>query len=366
VNPRELDDVRRTPPPVRIDTVIVNDRRLSAVPSTPFLPDTRRLQINYTALNLSPHANVRFRYRLDGMDTDWIDAGARRGAFYTNLGPGRYQFRVEALTADGSWNTSSAAWNFSIEPPFYRTPWFYALCTALVVLGAWGLWRFRMELVRRRFELVLAERVRLSREIHDTLLQSLVGVLLQFDGISKALGMTPSPLRDQIVRIRYQIEAHIREARESIRTLRSPLLERRGLTKGLIEFGHNASAEAAIEFDPKVVGTPYELSPEIENNLLRIGQEAITNAIRHAQPAQIRMELRFDQDSITLRVSDNGCGFDDAIVATSNSHYGITTMRERAAQVGGMFRIASSAGAGTLIEAIVPRSATAADPSMSQ
>jgi signal transduction histidine kinase/ligand-binding sensor domain-containing protein len=355
VDPHELDAVRpRTSPSIKIDTVVANDRRIGAVPSAPFPPGTRRLQINYTALNLNPRGNLRFRYRLDGVDTNWVDAGVRRGAFYTNLGPGRYQFRVEGLSTDGSWNAANASWAFSIEPAFYQTPWFYAFCSALAALGLWALWRFRMELVRRQFAAVLAERVRLSREIHDTLLQSLVGVMLQFDVIAKALGAEPSPVRDQIMRIRRQVEAHIREARESIRILRSPRLELRGLSKGLVRFATAATSEAGVQFESNVIGTPADLPPELESNLLRIGQEAVTNAVRHAHASHVRLELRFDQDSITLRVADDGCGFDAGAAAQSNSHYGITTMRERATQIGAGFRIVSSAGEGSLIEVIAP------------
>jgi signal transduction histidine kinase len=355
VNPAEIETARPgTPPPMKIDTVIANDRRLSTAPST--LPaGTRRLQINYTALTLSPRGNLRFRHRLDGVDTDWVDAGVRRGAFYANLGAGRYQFRVEGLSTDGSWTASSALWAFSIEPAFYETPAFYGLCAGFVGVALWGLWRFRMELVRRQFAAVLAERVRMSREIHDTLLQSLVGVMLQFDGIVRSLGPDPSPLRDQITRIRHTVEAHIREARQSIRNLRSPRLERRGLAHGLIEFGTAAAGEAGVPFESNVVGTLDDLAPELQNQLLRIGQEAITNALRHAHGTRIRLELRFDPDSVTLRVSDDGCGFDVESEDRSGSHYGVTTMRERAAQIGAGFRIVSAAGAGTMIEAIVPR-----------
>ena len=356
VDPRELDAVRvRTPPSIKIDTVIANDRRLGAAPTTPFSPGTQRLQINYTALNLNPRGNLRFRYRLDGVDPDWVDAGVRRGAFYTNLGPGRYQFRVQGLSTDGSGNAASASWAFSIEPAFYQTQWFYAFCTALALLGLWALWRFRMELVRRQFAAVLAERVRLSREIHDTLLQSLVGVMLQFDVIAKALGSESPTLRDQITRIRHQVEAHIREARESIRNLRSPRLELRGLSKGLIQFATAATTEAGLQFEPNIIGTPSDLSPDLESNLLRIGQESVTNAVRHAHASRIRLELRFDQESITLRVADDGCGFDTSAAGQSNNHYGITTMRERAAQISASFRIASNAGTGTMIEVIAPR-----------
>jgi signal transduction histidine kinase/ligand-binding sensor domain-containing protein len=355
VNPRDL--VREQPPsapPVRIETVIANERRLSPAPGQPFPPGTRRLQINYAVLNLGTHSGVRFRYRLDGVDASWVDAGVRRGAFYTNLAPGRYEFRVEALADNGTWNASAANWKFSIEPAFYRTTWFDGLCAASILLTFWGLWRFRLEFVRQQFALALAERVRMSREIHDTLLQSLVGVMLQFDAIAKNLGPVASPLKDQLVRIQHQIEAHIREARDLIHNLRSPLLERQGLSKVLVEFGAQAVTDSAVHFESTIVGSPSGVPPDAESHLLRIGQEAITNAIRHAHAGNIRLELRFEAGSVTLRVADDGCGFDYDRFMSSGNHYGLTTMRERAEQLGGTFRVATVVGEGTLVEAIVP------------
>jgi signal transduction histidine kinase/ligand-binding sensor domain-containing protein len=360
LDPRDLgpgENRPSEPGPVRIETAIANERRFTPVPHETFPPDTRRLQINFSALTLSAPDKMRFRYRLDGVDPDWIDAETRRLAFYTNLSPGQYRFRVEADTDDGTWNASTAAWDFTIQPAFYQRIWFSTICIAAVVLAIWAIWRFRLELIRRRFRLVLAERARLSREIHDTLLQGLVGVMLQLDAASKDPDPSSSSARTQLVRVRRQVETYIREARRSIVNLRSPLLEMHNLASALSEFGQHAVSETSIRFVSKTVGLSRQFSPEVESQLLRIGQEAITNAVRHARAECIHLELRFDEHAITLRVSDDGRGFDDQLlVLQTDSHYGLTTMRERAEQLGGRFNIATAAGRGTSVETVVPMS----------
>jgi signal transduction histidine kinase len=213
--------------------------------------------------------------------------------------------------------------------------------------------------MRNQFSLVLAERARLSREIHDTLLQSLVGVALQFDHIAEKLGPSSVGARDHLVRVRRHVEAYIREARQSIWDLRSPVLETMDLASALRDFGKNAVTNESVKFTSMVTGSDPDRSPKIENQLLRIGQEAILNAIRHANAKRIHLEIAFSAKSVTLRVSDDGCGFDDdRWMADTNSHYGLITMRERAEELGGTLTITTAAGRGTSVEAVIPTSTT--------
>ncbi|MEP7310853.1 MAG: two-component regulator propeller domain-containing protein [Acidobacteriota bacterium] len=360
VDPRRIG--LTTPPvssTVRIEAVVANERRLTPDPRTALPAGTRRLQISYTTVALTASNKIHFRYRLDGFDTDWVDAGTRRQAFYTNLSPRSYRFRVEADTENGAWMASTASWDFAIEPAFYQTTWFYAASFGVVVLIVAGAWRIRLRRVRREFSLVLVERARLSREIHDTLLQSLVGVALQFDAIANALDSSSSAARDQLVRIRRHVEAYIREARQSIWDLRSPVLENHDLATALRDFGKRAAAGTPVRFAATVAGTPRQCSAKVENQLLRIGQEAITNAVRHAAATRIGLELRFDDHSVTLRVSDDGRGFEYECSAQADNHYGLTTMRERAGELGARFTIDSAAGRGTSVETVVPTGASA-------
>jgi signal transduction histidine kinase len=220
-----------------------------------------------------------------------------------------------------------------------------------------GLWRLRVWHIRREFELVLAERVRLSRAIHDTLLQGLVGVSLQIDTLSTLLD-TSSAARDHLTRLRRHVEEYIREARQSIWNLRSPMLDRRTLADALKSAGENAVKDASVSFEMAVSGTLRECPPPVEEHLLRIGQEAIMNALRHAHPSRLRASLQYDADAIRLQILDDGCGF----FITENSvsdHYGLKSMRERAEQIGGHLQIVTKPQEGTRVEVTVP---LASDP----
>ena len=360
VDPRHLDHLdASTNVPVRIEAIVANEQRLMPTSQVALQAGTRRLQISYTAVVLTASNRIRFRYRLDGFDTDWVDAGARRQAFYTNLSPGRYRFRVEAKSDDGALGAATTEWDFAILPAFYQSYWFYAASLAMMAAAVGLAWRVRVHRVRREFSLVLAERARLSREIHDTLLQSLVGVALQFDAIASTLDQSVSAARQELVRIRRHIEAYIREARQSIWDLRSPVLETHDLLAALREFGKQASSGAAVRFAATTTGPSRECPAKVENQLLRIGQEAITNAARHARATRINVELRFDETTVVLRVSDNGCGFDYGTQTPEmGAHYGLVTMRERAEELGGRFTVVTGAGCGTVVETVIPSAAT--------
>jgi signal transduction histidine kinase/ligand-binding sensor domain-containing protein len=348
----------RIAPAVTIDSVTADDRLVSVDGFAALNPGTTKLQIDYTAPDITYALKTRFRYRLDGFDADWVDAGSRRQALYTNLPPRHYAFRVQVSGDENRWAPGEANWAFVIPPRFYQTWWFYTLA-ALTVSGAiWGAWQLRLRQLRRQFALVLGERVRVSRELHDTLLQSLVGVALEFDVIARSLESSPASARDRVVKMRERVEEYIREARRSIWSLRSPALETRDLVEALRESGERAAAGQPVAFEFSVSGTPRRYSANLEHQLLRIGQEAVVNAVRHSKAHTVTMNLQFDQDEVALRVEDDGAGFspgssDDG----TTDHYGMTTMRERAQQVGGRISIRSEPNAGTVIEAVVPASA---------
>ena len=355
IDPRALH-ADPTAAPVRIDNVVVNDRRIDATTGVSLQPGVTRLAIDYAVPDLTTPLRTRFRYRLDGFDTDWVDGGTRRQVIYTNLPPRSYQFRLQAATQDGGWTRPAAIWDFSVRPAFYQTIWFYTLCVFGLAAGVWGAWRLRLAQIRQQFTLLLGERVRLSREIHDTLLQSLVGVTLQLDQIANDIDGPPETTRDQFVRMRKQVEEYIREARQSIWNLRSSILERCDLPTALRQTGERA-ADNAVAFDFSVTGDTRRCASVVEEQVLRIGQEAVTNAIRHAQAHRIRMELSYGDADVTLRVSDDGRGFDAATAGDKGTdHWGVMSMKERAETVGGVFRISSGDGEGTLIETVVPLS----------
>jgi signal transduction histidine kinase len=309
------------------------------------------VQIEYTAVSLVSSAKARFRYLLEGFDRDWVDAGTRRQAFYTNLSPGSYTFKVVASTSDGIWNESAATWNFSIEPAFYQTRWFYAVAALMVLPLGLAVWRLRLGQVQRQFSLVLAERARLSRELHDTLLQSLVGVALQFEGLSQRVDASSPSLKEHLLRIRSQVEDYIREARDSISDLRSPMLERRDLAEALRDASGRIMSGTSVRFDFAVMGTPRRCRASVEEEVLRIAREALYNAVRHSRASHIQLQLHYHRRSLHLRVTDDGVGFDGQRV---EGHYGLANMQERAKQIGARFRLVTRVDQGTRIETVVP------------
>jgi signal transduction histidine kinase len=344
--------------PVLIEGALADEARLEPVAGTALSPGTRRVQINYTALTLRAPNRMRFRYRLDGFDPDWVDAGSRRQAFYTNLPPRQYTFHVEATTDQNVWNGASAAWEFRIRPMFYQTRWFYLVAGLAIALAAAGAWQVRERLIRRQFSAVLAERTRLSREIHDTLLQNMIGVALQFGALAESVGSLSADARHTLIRARKQAEGHIREARRSIWDLRSPSLERRELATALRDVAAQTLQDTTIQFEVTTIGTPRQYPAKIENALLRIGQEAVTNSMRHSTASQVRAELQFDHEGLVLRIHDDGCGFDvPDTIAAMNGHYGLVSMQERAEDFEARFSIVSMKGKGTDVEVVVPFSA---------
>ena len=354
IDPRALRETR-PPAPVKIEYATADEARLSVRPQLSLPARTSRLEIAYSELNLTSPLRTRFRYRLEGFDVDWVDAGTRRQAFYTNLPPRSYRFLVVPSNDDGTWGQSGAAWDFSIKPMFYQTTWFRASGLAALGFAMWMGWQLRLRTVRRQFELILGERMRLSRELHDTLLQSLVGVALQFDAVATDVESSSVTTKKQFLRMRKQVEEYIREARQSIWDLRSPRLERRDLVAALRDVGQHATEGHSITFALDVAGEPRRCSQKVEEQLLRIGQEAVTNAVRHARATRIQMELHYDEGSVSLRVIDNGCGFDHREVVNDDpQHYGLMSMRERAEEVGGQLEVMSEAMRGTQISAVVP------------
>jgi signal transduction histidine kinase len=208
--------------------------------------------------------------------------------------------------------------------------------------------------MRKQFSLLLGERARLSREVHDTLLQSMFGYALQFDTLADAVGSSAPHLRERLAQLRHQVEDDIREARQSIWNLRSPMLERQDLPKTLKDVAEHAVASTPIDLDVDVTGSPRRASPLVEEQLLRIGREAVSNCVRHAKASRIKMSLHYGADAIVLTVADDGRGFDAAKQQDESEHFGLTTMRERAESVGGTLRVRSAEGEGTTVTASVP------------
>jgi len=356
IDPRDQPDSGQ-PATVLIESLVADSSNIPPADRVSLPASTSKVEITYTALSFVAPSKIRFRYRLEGFDAAWVDAGARREAFYTNLEPGRYRFVVSATNADGRWNPTAATWEFSIAPEFHQTPWFFAMCVAIVGTGIWLAWLTRVRQLRSRYAVVFAERSRVGREIHDTLLQGLVGVALQFDAISEQVRSSPLAARERLQRVRVEVERYINEARQSIWDLRSPMLASQELPVAIRNAVATLGTGGPPAVEVAVVGRPVRHSPRIEEHVLRVCQEAVSNAIRHAGASQVQVTLAYRAEGFELSVSDDGDGFDTSDASTPG-RWGLINMGERAQQVGGTLTIDSTPGRGTRILLRMPTVAT--------
>jgi signal transduction histidine kinase/ligand-binding sensor domain-containing protein len=357
IDPQHLP-FNKLPPPVHIEAVKINGKEAVPAQGMELSHSSNDLQIDYTALSLTNPERVRFRYKLEGKDKDWQDAGTHRQAFYGGLPPKHYRFRVIARNNDGVWNEAGATWNFSIVPAFYQTLWFQALCLLAVAGLAWLLHRLRLRQVAARLNLVhkgrLEERTRLARDLHDTLLQSLAGVSLQLHGISKQAATASEKTAALIDHVREQVDSSFREVRLKVWNLRSPSLEGQGLADAIREFVDRSGPTLNARCSFNLTGQPRACTPEIEEELLRIAQEATNNANRHADASDIRIALEYNASFLTLSISDDGCGFDLNDGYRKTGHWGLGNMQERATQIRGTCTITSAPGRGTKVEVRLP------------
>jgi len=361
VDPRHLL-FNKLPPPVHIEQITA-DRKTYDTGSNPnprLPPLVRDLVIDYTALSLAAPEKIQFKYKLEGHDRDWEEVGNRRQAFYNDLPPRHYRFRVAAANNSGVWNEAGASLDFEVAAAYYQTIWFQALCVLWAAALLWLLYRLRLRQMSARVNLLyqerLAERTRIARDLHDTLLQSLAGVSLQLDGISKQAATAPEKTPSLIARVREQVDSAFREARTKVWNLRSTSLEAQGLEGALRQLVERMGPTMTARCNVTVTGQPRPCSPDIEEELLRIAQEATNNANRHAQANEIRIALDYGAGSLTLSISDDGKGFDFEEGLRKTGHWGLKNMQERAAQIRGTCKITTAAGQGTQIEIRVPLS----------
>ena len=290
IDPRRLRTNRR-PIPVRIESVVADGRGVALSQRLSLPPHSSTLQIEYAALSLSAASKLRFRYRLDGLDDDWTYAGESRQAAYMNLPRGDYRFRVTSTT-DGLWKEPEAVWNFTVRPAFYQASWFYAIGAGGGALAFWTYWLLRLRAVRNKYALVLAERARVSRDIHDTLLQSLGAVGLELEVVARHFDSRELPASDVLRTLQRTVAQCIRDARQSVWDLRTPALERRPLADAVREFAAKCATDKNIDIHVAVIGHRRACTPETEEELLRIAREAIINAVRHGRPRRIDVTHR--------------------------------------------------------------------------
>ena len=350
VDPRQVGDPE--PTAVRVDRVRAGQQMLVPAGGAQVPAGATRLEIEYSAPAFDTPA--RFRYMLEGLDREWVEVGAFRQAFYTNLPPRGYRFRVAASYSGSRW-VEAQPWEFSVLPAVYETNAFRAGAGLALVLVVVGVWRLRLRRVRQQFALVLGERARVGREIHDTLLQGMAGVALQVHAVSESLDDSQPQTRAALNRARDALEHYMREARRSIWDLRNPSMESLELPAALDTLGERLTAGTPALFTLRVRGVPRRCAPQLKHQLLRVSGEAISNAVQHARPNEIAVELSYDNDSVSVCVRDDGRGFDtEQVEREPVRHWGLAGMRERAAQLGAALELVSVPSRGTRVEITAP------------
>jgi len=357
IDPQELTK-NLAPPAVHIERMVADGTAVAATQTVQLQPLTRNVEFDYTALSLAEPRKVQFRYKLEGFDTNWRDAGTRRQAFYTNLHPHAYRFRVLACNNDGVWNESGATLDFDLLPTFYQTQWFRLLCALVLIILAWGAYRLRVWQVTTRaqelFEEHLKERKRIALELHDSLIQDVMGISLQIE-ITDELLPADLPAKQSLARALRLCKSALDEGRRTLNDLRTVSLSAADLVKSFSQLTNELTRDAGTEIDVTVEGRERPLNVTMGNDVLQVGRQAITNALQHAHARKIHVLLSYGERLLQIRVQDNGRGIDEETLNLGRpGHYGIIGMKERAERLGGSISIGSRVGKGTEVTLTVP------------
>lgn len=363
----DAERLRTESPPsiLHLEGLFVDGSPVSLQGPARIAPNPRRITINYAGISLSVPDRVRFKYKLDGFDKTWSDAFAAREVNYTNLNPGSYVFRVIASNSEGIWNGTALTVPLTVEQVFWRTWWFRLATLLVVMLLVLTVIRLRiLSLTRQlniRFEERLAERTRISRDLHDTLLQNFQGLLLRFQSVSALLPNRPQDAKLRLDDAIDQAAQAITEGRDAVQGLRSSTIVTTDLAAALSAIGEGMAADCTNHpamFDVEVEGAPRELQDIPRDEVYRIAVEALRNAFRHAQARRIEVEIHYDERQLRVRVRDDGKGVDPRTLDDKDraGRLGLRGMHERAKLLGANLDVWSKPSSGTEIELTVPAS----------
>jgi signal transduction histidine kinase/streptogramin lyase len=346
------------PPPVQVERMVVEGIEVDTARKVRLKPLTHDVEIDYTALSLAEPRKVLFRYKLEGFDSDWQEAGTRRQAFYTNLPPHAYRFRVIACNNDGVWNESGATFGFDLLPAFYQTQWFRLLCALTLIMLAWTAYRLRVwqvtAHVRDRFEERLAERTRIAQELHDSLIQDVMGISLQIE-VADELLPSDGAAKQSLARALGLCKSALDAGRRALKDLRAVSLSAADIVKSFSQVSWEFARDGGPEVDVIVEGHERRLNAATGNDVLQVGRQAITNAFQHAHASRIHVLLSYGERHLLIRVQDNGRGIDEKTLNLGRpGHYGMAGMQERAQRLGGNISIRSRVGEGTEVDLYVP------------
>ncbi|WP_426337863.1 two-component regulator propeller domain-containing protein [Pseudoduganella sp. S-14] len=341
-------------PPVQILSLLAGDLRYEARSELRLPVGQRDLRITYTALGLAIPERLRFRYKLEGFDQHWQDVGTRREAVYTNLPPGDYQFHVIAANEDGVWNETGATLKLSLPPRFTETGWFILLMAAAALALMAGMYMLRVRQltarVQERMQERLAERERIARGLHDTVLQSVQGLIMLFERQVRNLPISAAQRRE-IEQTLDLADGLLAEGRDCISDLRHDS-EPGDLDHSLSQYG---SVLLRHRFSSTVSGASVPLCPRLRQEVTAIAREALFNAARHSEAKQVALTIEYRDDGFALEVRDDGCGMPAAILDHGKPrHYGVVGMCERAMAAGASYTLDSAPGQGTVMRLEIP------------
>ena len=291
---------------------------------------------------MSPQ-RVSFQYKLEGFDENWTTAVRTRSASYTNLPHGDYRFHVLASDPGLPSKNSEAVLSFTLMPAFYATKWFFALVAMALGTGIWGGFALYARQTRLRYGLVLAERTRLAREMHDTVIQGCVGTDTLLEAAAGFRTVDPAEADNLMDEARVQVKKTLEEARQAVWDLRNPPPAESSIPV-LFELAQKLGSKHRIQIETAIDGTG-SLAPDTDRTILLVGREAVSNAVAHANASRISIRLSYEMASVTLEVTDNGRGFAVQREGSAESrHFGLIGMRERVEAAGGSFAIRKQAG----------------------
>ena len=367
------------PPSVLVEAVLVDDKARPVPWNAPaaksiaeqdtlrIAAGAHRLEFHYAGLSFTAPEKVRFRFRLENFDKDWVNAGTRRVAYYTKVPPGAYHFQVLACNNDNVWNENGASLALLIVPHFWQTSWFQALAAACTAALAFGLLKLRLRqlehrrvlqetFARRLIESQENERKRMASELHDSLGQSLL-LVKNYAVMAQRETATPEKMREQLREISTTASASIDEVRSIARALRPYQLDRFGLTKTLEDATDMLAKSASLEIKTEIENVDRLFSPEAQISIYRVVQEWLNNVMKHSKASSARLVVRKENGLVRMRMEDDGVGFDySAVINRSGGEtgFGLANLRERVRLLGGSLKIESAPGKGTRLSVDVP------------
>jgi len=326
--------------------------------------DQSVFRFQFAALDFTAPQKNKYAYKLERFDRDWqFTDAARRFATYTNLDPGEYTFRVKASNNDGVWNERGVALHITILPAWYQTYWFLAVCVAVFLAVLWALHQLRLRQLARQFNMRLeervAERTRIARDLHDTLLQNFQALLLPLQAVSHE--MTEGKTKNKLDRAIERTAQAITEGRDTVQGLRASTVESNDLAVAIRTLGEELAATGdngsrRPDFTVQCEGMPQNLHPIVRDEVYRVTGEAMRNAFRHSNARRIEVEIHYDEEQVRVRVRDDGKGIDPQLLTEDGrrGHFGLHGMRERAKLIGGKLRLWSKSEVGTEVELTIP------------